>query len=901
MQRFKSIYFSDYPGVDARRNLTLAFGPADADLHRTVEPLTSEDMRRLLQCDTYRQLKASAEATALSLNSYSLRRLRTSLVLPNDRGPSRSVIENDGEYAAQRQPSFHLNPVQATFRGGAAEPLHDWYPYLEGYSPDFVRSVINAFAPEARSVLDPFAGTGTTPLTAVRMGKAGFYCELNPLLQLLVETKSAVLASTEKDRLGVVRGLLAAADKLSNLRREHERDRDLAAAYDNAFGDSSFFTPDAFDCCLRLRKWLDSLAHEAQLVADLATLAVLRSLVPCSKMIRRGDLRFRRGAEYAAIKRDMVREVAAQIRVMARTITDLDGASGRPMFMMGNAKSLDRMAVLDVDSIVTSPPYLNGTNYYRNSKIELWFLRELASTEDLTAYRKATVTAGINDVIGGTRPAPATATVERLVRELGERAYDRRIPTMAAMYFSDMQQVFSGLTYHAGRAAVLAMDIGDSCYAGVHVDTPRILGELLSAAGWTLRQEHILRRRLSRSQHSLRQVLITATAPRPRSQRYRERIGRPPRWQAKWSSFKSSLPHRSGAYQRRNWGSPLHSLCSYQGKLKPSLAHHLVGIFASPGDRLLDPFGGVGTIAFEAARHGVLSWSFDLSPAAVVIARAKLDPASSEMCHAVLRELEAFIHTNRPSECERSRASSIRFNGALPDYYHPQTFDEILLARRYFLENRPTDAARAMIFSCILHVLHGNRPYALSRRSHPLTPFAPSGAAHYRSLIDRTTAKLERASSADTGTEFVPGSSLFQDATASWPLDVDGLDAVITSPPFYDSTRFYLANWIRLWFSGWDDEDFRVLPRAFVDERQKQSFDVYRSVIRQVRERLNPNGVLVLHLGKSRKCDMADQISHVAKPWFRYSETFAENVTHCESHGIRDKGTVSEHTYLVLS
>ena len=56
----------------------------------------------------------------------------------------------------------------------------------------------------------------------------------------------------------------------------------------------------------------------------------------------------------------------------------------------------------------------------------------------------------------------------------------------------------------------------------------------------------------------------------------------------------------------------------------------------------------------------------------------------------------------------------------------------------------------------------------------------------------------------------------------------------------------------------------------------------------------------MFHLGKSKKCDMAVEIQKVASTWFARSEIFSENVEHCESHGIRDKGTVVEHLYLVL-
>jgi hypothetical protein len=144
------------------------------------------------------------------------------------------------------------------------------------------------------------------------------------------------------------------------------------------------------------------------------------------------------------------------------------------------------------------------------------------------------------------------------------------------------------------------------------------------------------------------------------------------------------------------------------------------------------------------------------------------------------------------------------------------------------------------------------------------------------------------------------GHALYQDATAWWPTQIQELDAVITSPPFFDSTRFYLGNWMRLWFAGWTRVDFARRPKQFVDERQKLSFDVYRSVFRQTRERLKPGGVAVFHLGASKKCDMAEALMSIAQRWFRVVDIYTENVSHCESHGIRDKGTVVSHQYMVL-
>ena len=216
------------------------------------------------------------------------------------------------------------------------------------------------------------------------------------------------------------------------------------------------------------------------------------------------------------------------------------------------------------------------------------------------------------------------------------------------------------------------------------------------------------------------------------------------------------------------------------------------------------------------------------------------------------------------------------------------------------MQKVPSSPAEYLVMASLLHILHGNRPYALSRRSHPITPFAPTGAFIYKPLVLKLREKVERSLREERPEGFVEGKIFHQDATSWWPQEVSGLDAIITSPPFFDSTRFHLANWLRLWFCGWEAEDFKAKPLAFVDERQKDSFSIYEPIFRQARERLRAGGVVVFHLGKSAKCDMADELGRVAAPWFRLVDRFSETVLHCESHGIRDKGTVEAHQYLVL-
>lgn len=786
-------------------------------------------------------------------------------------------------------------PILATCGEGIAEPLHGWYPYLECYSPAFVADALETFAPSARHVLDPFAGTGTTPLTAASLGRQAYYCELNPLLQFLVEAKAAVLGMRPQQRQALAGRLRDLAKTLPAALAQHHPDARLAAAHAQTFCDSRFFPDATFEDCLRARSWLDELANEDAAVAQVATVATVAALLPCSYMIRRGDLRFRKSGECKHIVPNLAVCVQQRLRSMADDLPLLPAIDNHPILIAEDAKRMDAVPGLDIDAIITSPPYLNGTNYYRNTKIELWFLRALSSAADLARLRTRTVTAGINDVQVRQEGPPASKLVEDLVCTLHGCAYDRRIPIMVSRYFADMRQVFCGMSRHAKSGAPLILDIGDSSYANTHVDTPTILADLLKSAGWRFEREVPLRTRHSPSRQRLRQVLLIAFAPR-RAPRVRTAKRRP-----KWNAFKLDLPHQYGAFAKRNWGSPLHSLCSYQGKLKPAIAHHLVTALTKPGDRLLDPFGGVGTIAFEAALHGVTACSFDISPVAVSVAAAKLAPATPEDCLSIVEELRLFLSERQPTAEERREAASIRFNGPLPDYFHPHTLDEVLLARRFFQEIPESRRGKAFVLACALHVLHGNRPYAISRRSHPITPFAPTGETEYKDLTAKLGTKVQRSLAAKRPSGFVSGKSLFQDATGPWPNDVDQLDAIVTSPPFFDSTRFHLANWMRLWFAGWSPADFGFRPTRFVDERQKKGFEVYRPVFRQARERLKKDAPCLFHVGRSKKCDMAEEVARVARPWFRNVEIFSESVRHCESHGIRDKGAVVEHTYLLMT
>lgn len=892
-QQYKAVYFADYPAdSSSQRSVTIAFGKKNIDLYDEIRDLSSEELRQLLGAESYYELVESARDEDLPVNTYCVRQLRLSL---------RSIKENTAQLPLLvLEPATQLfDPVTATFKGGAKEPFVRWYPYLEGYSPQFVEAIVAKYAPDAQVILDPFAGTGTTVFTASRLNKAAYFCEINPVLQFITEVKIRVRRLDSKARLRLADSLMELYQKLDSVINHCRIDRQLDAIHRRVFGESQYFDAAQYDLVLRARTLIDEISLENQLLADLVMVAALASLIPASRMTRAGDLRYKTAKELqnetvlftAGFKRKLF-EIAGDIR------DDVNGLLTEPVLICESAHSLARVPRLGIDAVITSPPYVNGTNYFRNTKIEMWFLRCLNQKGDLGRYRAASLTAGINDVTIGNSTFCSNPDVQRVVCELERKAYDARIPRMISSYFAEFTAIFHAITGHLEPNAMVAIDIGDSAYNGVHVPVDELLVSCLREIGLEQRDRVLLRQRRSRGGMLLKQVLLVFTyAPKERKC---QPAAASTDWKTDWESFKRTLPHQKVPFVKRNWGHSRHSLCSYMGKLKPAIAHHLASTFVPEGGKVLDPFAGVGTIPFEAALQGKQSYGFDISPAALAIASAKLQSPSPVLCWEIVERLGSFMAENQTNPEEVREVREFGFNGKVADYYEETTLEEILLSRRFFRLYPPDSAESYFVLSSLLHILHGNRPYSLSRRSHPITPYKPTGKFEYKPFITLLKNKIERNLADELPAHFVQGRMYLQDAARWWPLEVDQLDAVITSPPFFDSTRFYLANWLRLWFVGWSPRDFETQPLGFFDERQKQSFDVYIPVLRQARERLKQGGVVVLHLGKSKKCDMAAKLLQVGKRWFKSYDLFDESVDHCESHGIRDKGTVTSHQYLVL-
>jgi SAM-dependent methyltransferase len=102
------------------------------------------------------------------------------------------------------------------------------------------------------------------------------------------------------------------------------------------------------------------------------------------------------------------------------------------------------------------------------------------------------------------------------------------------------------------------------------------------------------------------------------------------------------------AVERRN-----HNVFRYPAKFHPPIARRLVELFSAPGDTILDPFCGSGTLLVEGAILGRHCVGTDVDPLAVLVARAKTDLSDSEAIAKAAETFLGWIEESREADLQR--------------------------------------------------------------------------------------------------------------------------------------------------------------------------------------------------------------------------------------------------------
>ena len=323
--------------------------------------------------------------------------------LPSGSGARRDLERRFADRLVERG---DLSRRIVSWQANKAAPGLRWFKYKEGFSAQLVGAALRlADGP----VLDPFAGVGTTVLTAGGAGREALGIELMPVGVRAARAIASVANGLGGDALA--RGgaqlleALAAGRVASAFRFPHVRitERAFPAATEDGLARARAFLHGVADTSLRR-------------VLDFACMSVLEEVSYTRKdgQYLRWDGRCGRALRGGMDKGPIPSLAEALKKRLAELVADAKVLGTRyaavtPRIVQGSA--LRELASLATDSVgltITSPPYANRYDYTRTYALELAWLGH-----DQAAF-------------GALRQALLSATVENRSKALElERAYPR--------------------------------------------------------------------------------------------------------------------------------------------------------------------------------------------------------------------------------------------------------------------------------------------------------------------------------------------------------------------------------------------------------------------------------------------------------------------------------------------
>jgi len=384
-------------------------------------------------------------------------------------------------------------------------PLHRWVPWIAGFSSSFVANVLEAASerePSEVTVLDPFAGVGTTLVEALRLGHNAIGFDINPYAALACRVK----VQCSRYDLELLEQMV---QDFRSFMRSRARSTPASVPPPGFVSRSPFFSPKVERKVLHVLDFIGDQTEEW--VGDVLRVAFGAVMVGFSNYSYEPSLGRRVSAgKENILDADVAAVVTAKLRQMVTDIAQLQlqlsSMDREPSATIIGESFLDHsghVAPKSVDFLITSPPYLNNYHYIRNTRPHLFWLGLVESTKGLKGMEQANFGKYWQTV----RTGPEL-TLDFECDELTELLADLRSrneekgayggsgwANYAVSYFNDclkFSQAAHGVMKPGGSAVVV---IGNNILQGLEFKTDEIFARIAERCGFEIVQIHRVRKK----------------------------------------------------------------------------------------------------------------------------------------------------------------------------------------------------------------------------------------------------------------------------------------------------------------------------------------------------------------------------------------------------------------------
>lgn len=248
-----------------------------------------------------------------------------------------------------------------------------WYP--SRYIPQIPAMLINELSQEGDRVLDPFCGSGTTLIESLRLNRSCVGFDINPLATFMTNVKLSMLKSDSPS----IDTVLAALDEIVEFKSRIGLNNflvDDSLPGSNFIELSKWYHPQTLSDLFIIWNVIESRTGDMHDVLKLVFIAIL---MPCSGLENKKPYTYYADKvmpKGTSIEKDAIQYFTTKIRRLIsgieqeRTIHSLDGSGCHSL----DVANTDLTTFGKFNLIVTSPPYINVTDYSTGFRLaHLWY------------------------------------------------------------------------------------------------------------------------------------------------------------------------------------------------------------------------------------------------------------------------------------------------------------------------------------------------------------------------------------------------------------------------------------------------------------------------------------------------------------------------------------------------
>ena len=373
------------------------------------------------------------------------------------------------------------------FNKNKKEPIHRWYPFVEGYSKEFIKSIIDEVNKKDLVCLEPFSGSGTTSLELQHNNIPCYSFEINPLMYIIAKVKLENDYDLNKvelwhDFVQTKRAVINADLKTvfstlyeGNNRRKWNYDKIVGLAVQ------------------KLKMAIDLIKEEKY--KNLFFVVLSSILLDVSNLYRNGKcLSYKKNWEEITLSEADVfkkfdekinKEIKKDIQSIKKTAQNNENILFNEDSRVGIEKEVENNSI---DLVITSPPYLNSRDYTDTYMLELKTLGLTDTYEEVRNLREKTLRSHVQ-IKWQDNESINNKTLESTLKLLKDCSEDQEmwnssILDMVRLYFVDMQKIFHVIYKKVKLGGRIYFNVSNSAYFNVMINTLEICAEIAESEGF---------------------------------------------------------------------------------------------------------------------------------------------------------------------------------------------------------------------------------------------------------------------------------------------------------------------------------------------------------------------------------------------------------------------------------